>query len=82
MTAREDLELVKQYFSAPFKPTGCELIMSQGINGETIFAMVRGHGYLTGTGGHNLSEEDSCKVQDSMERVIVEALNQYFNKTP
>lgn len=40
------------------------------------YILIRGWGNLTGTGGHNLSEEEAANVQDTFAEFIVEQLNQ------
>ena len=37
--------------------------------------LIRGWGYLTGTGGLHLSESDAAKIQDDFGQYIVETLN-------
>lgn len=43
-------------------------------NGEFVFC-VRGWGYMTGTGCHNLSFEEASKTQDDFANWILETLN-------
>lgn len=40
-----------------------------------VVALIRGWGYLTGTGGLNLEEEVAAKTQDDFANWIVETLN-------
>lgn len=43
------------------------------LNGDLIL-VVRGWGYLTGSGGLHLSEEEACKIQDDFARYVVSKL--------
>lgn len=41
---------------------------------DKVFIVTRGWGYLTGTGGLHLKEEDAIKIQDDFAAYIVEQL--------
>lgn len=44
------------------------------LDGEVLF-VVRGWGYLTGTGGLNLPVEEANKIQDEFAEWVIEKLN-------
>ncbi len=45
------------------------------INGDYHLILIRGWGYLTGTGGLNLSDKEALEIQDSLAEYIIEKLN-------
>ncbi len=45
------------------------------LNNGVILISIRGYGYLTGTGGLNLSGEEADKIQDEFGQYIVDKLN-------
>lgn len=44
-------------------------------DGEMKLILIRGWGYLTGTGGLNLSDKEAAEIQDDLANYIVEKLN-------
>lgn len=44
-------------------------------NYDTVLIDIRGWGYLTGTGGLNLPEEEAINIQDTLAEYIVKQLN-------
>lgn len=44
------------------------------LNGIDLFIDIRGWGYLTGTGGLNLPDEQAQKIQDDLAEYIIEKL--------
>lgn len=48
------------------------------FNGEPIL-IIRGWGYLTGSGGLHLSSEEAIKIQDEFGDYIIEQLNKNIN---
>lgn len=48
-------------------------------HGNNDLILIRGWGYLTGTGGLNLPEKEAAEIQDDLAEYILEKLN---NKAP
>lgn len=62
----------KEYFiHLPFTAEDGRIRDSAG----KVVLVVRGWGYLTGTGGLNLSPEEAAKIQDELQEWIVNKLN-------
>jgi len=59
---RADEEEYSQYIYGPSNEMICEM---------------RGWGYLTGTGGLNLSDKDAMEIQHANNQLIVKAVNNY-----
>ena len=61
-----------------FKGRQSDFVYQNGIikikNGIS-FIMIRGWGYLTGTGGLNLSHEEASNIQDTFAEFIISRLN-------
>lgn len=67
---------IKQYqFKYKFYREGIEIHSENPIfKGEPVL-LIRGWGYLTGTGGLHLPQEEAIRIQDEFGDYIVEQLN-------
>lgn len=71
---------VLEIFKPPFKydPHG-QMIWDS--NNE-MFLMLRGWGYLTGTGGLNLPDSEAAEIQDMLGEMIAKAMNEKYHVIP
>lgn len=65
-------------FQYKFYRKGIEICSTNPIIDGPILR-IRGWGYLTGTGGLHLSEEEAIKIQDEFGDYIIEQLNKNIN---